>query len=226
MNEGDGPGSASAVDYPVAVRVKPAMEERNRLTAFFRFFLYLPHLILVGAPVAFVSSVSWSTQNGEHWEIGSSGGLVSIVVFFGVMLAWFAILFSGRHPDVFWKLATWYLRWRVKATAYMTLLRDEYPPFGAGDYPADLEVSKPAEPRDRLTVFFRLFLAIPHFLIVGVLGLAWSFTTAVAWAMILFTGRYPKILYGFALGVFAWGVRVEAYVLLLRDEYPPFTLRA
>jgi hypothetical protein len=44
--------------------------------------------------------------------------------------------------------------------------------------------------------------------------------------MILFTGRYPETLYGFAIGVFAWTVRVEAYMLLLRDEYPPFSLRA
>jgi hypothetical protein len=56
--------------------------------------------------------------------------------------------------------------------------------------------------------------------------MAWAFTTAIAWVVILFTGRYPATLYGFAIGVLAWSVRVEAYMLLLRDEYPPFTLRA
>lgn len=224
MDEQSGSEHTERTTYPVDVRVKPAIEDRDRLTAAFRFFLSLPHIILVGAPVAMVSTVSWSTDSGS-WEIGSSGGLVAIVVFLAGLLAWFAILLTGRHPDALWRLARWYMRWRVRATAYMTLLRDEYPPFGEGDYPADLEVSQPDGPRNRLTVFFRLFLAIPHVIVVGLLGVVWSFTTAVAWALILFTGRYPKMLYGFALGVFSWGVRVEAYVLLLRDEYPPFTLR-
>ncbi len=55
--------------------------------------------------------------------------------------------------------------------------------------------------------------------------MAWAFATAVAWAAIILTGRYPETLYGFSLGVLAWATRVEAYMLLLRDEYPPFTLR-
>lgn len=214
------------VDYPVAVRVEPQTEDRDRLTAFFRFFLALPHIILVGAPVAMATGVSWSTENGGGWEYGSNGGLLSLVAFLGAFLAWFALVVAARHPDGLWKLGAWYMRWRVKAAAYLTLLRDEYPPFGEGSYPVDLEIAKPEAPRDRVTVFFRLFLAIPHLFVVAFLGLAWGFTTAVAWAAILLTGRYPRTLYGFAIGVLAWTVRVECYVLLLRDEYPPFTLRA
>jgi hypothetical protein len=123
-------------------------------------------------------------------------------------------------------LAAYYLRWRVHAVAYMTLLRDEYPPFGEGAHSAELSLTMPDKPRDRLTVFFRFFLALPHLFLLWLLSLAWAFTTAIAWLVILVTGRYPATLYGFAIGVFAWSVRVEAYVLLLRDEYPPFTLRA
>jgi hypothetical protein len=84
----------------------------------------------------------------------------------------------------------------------------------------------PDGPRDRLTVAFRFFLAVPHLFVLWLLSMAWAFTTAIAWVVILFTGRYPATLYGFAIGVLAWSVRVEAYMLLLRDEYPPFTLRA
>jgi len=224
MTEQNESGTGS-VDYPVEVRVKPQLEGRDRLTAFFRFFLALPHIILVGAPVASVATWSYSRDHGG-WEVGSSGGLVSAVIAFVVLFAWVYILFMGRTQGQLWRASTWYLRWRVKAIAYMTLLRDEYPPFGEGAYPADLEVSQPTGPRNRLTVFFRILMAIPHLFVLGFLGVAWSFTTAVGRAAILLTGRYPKQLYGFALGVLAWTTRVEAYCLLLRDEYPPFTLRA
>ena len=213
------------VEYPVSVHVTPQLEGRDRLTAAFRFFLALPHIILVGAPVAMATSVSWSTDGG-NWELGSNGGLVSVVVFMVTLAAWLVVVVTARHPDGLWKVGAWYMRWRVKAAAYMTLLRDEYPPFGDGDYPVALELSKPGGPRSRLTVLLRLILAIPHVIAVGVLGLAWAFTTAAAWAWILITGRYPETLYGFALGVLAWSARVECYLLLLRDEYPPFTLRA
>lgn len=73
---------------------------------------------------------------------------------------------------------------------------------------------------------FRLFLVLPHAFVLWFLSVVWAFTTAVAWVVILFTGRYPETLYGFAIGVLAWSMRVEAYTLLLRDEYPPFSLRA
>jgi hypothetical protein len=210
--------------YPVSVHVKPAIEHRNRLTTAFRFFLALPHVILVGAPIASVAAISWNSDRGG-WQLSSSGGLVSAVIMFVVLFAWVAILFTARHPDGLWKLSAWYLRWRVKAIAYLTLLRDEYPPFGEGAYPLELDVSQPTGPRDRLTVFLRILLAVPHLFVLWFLGVAWSFTTALAWVIILFTGRYPELLYGFALGVLSWTTRVEAYVLLLRDEYPPFTLR-
>jgi hypothetical protein len=211
--------------YPVTVSVQPAMEGRNRLTTAFRFFLAIPHLILVGGPVAIMGSMNWGMEGGWSWGSGS-GGIFSIVICLASVIAWFAILFTGRHPDGLWKLASFYLRWRVHAIAYMTLLRDEYPPFGDGAYPVELGLSVPAGPRDRLTVAVRFFLALPHLFVLWLLSLAWAFTTAIAWIVILITGRYPETLYGFAIGVLAWSVRVEAYMLLLVDEYPPFTLRA
>ena len=213
------------IDYPVTVRVEPQMENRNRLTAFFRVFLALPHIILVGAPIALATSVSWSTDNDMGWGWGSGGGVLSAVAGMGALIAWLFIVLAGRHPDGLWRLGAWYMRWRVRAAAYITLLRDDYPPFGDSAYPASVDVARPTGPRDRLTVFFRIFLALPHIFLLWMLGVAWAVTTAVAWVVILFTGRYPETLYGFALGVLAWTARVECYLLLLRDEYPPFTLR-
>jgi hypothetical protein len=217
--------SDQADTYPASIVLPAATEGRNRLTVAFRFFLALPHWILVGGPVAAFSGFAWSDHDGESWGWGSSGGLIGIVVCFTAVIAWFAILLTGRHPDSLWQLQAYYLRWRLRAIAYMTLLRDEYPPFGDDEYPAGLELPQPPGERDRLSVAFRFFLAIPHLILLGLLSIAWALTTAVAWIAILATGRYPETLYGFAIGVLAWDMRVEAYMLLLRDEYPPFTLR-
>ncbi len=212
-------------DYPVAVNVPAALEGRNRLTTAFRFFLALPHLILVGGPVGVILAADWGSESGAHIGYGS-GGVLGLVATLVAVVAWFAIVLVGTFPASLRPFTALYLRWRVRAIAYMTLLRDEYPPFGDGPYPAQLELAWPEGARNRLTVFLRFFLALPHMFLLWLLSLAWAFTTAVAWAAILLTGRYPEPLYGFALGVFAWSVRVEAYMLLVRDEYPPFTLRA
>ena len=215
----------NGIEYPVGVRIEPQLAGRNRVTAFFRFFLALPHIILVGAPIALATGVSWSTEHGGSWEYGSCGGVLSAVAGLGAVVAWFVLVFGGRHPDALWRLGAWYMRWRVRAAAYLTLLRDDYPPFGDGPYPSSIHRERPTGPRDRVTVLLRLLLALPHLFMLWVLGVAWAVTTAVAWVVILFTGRYPETLYGFALGVLSWAARVECYILLLRDEYPPFSLR-
>lgn len=212
--------------YPLTVNVRPAIEGRNRLTTAFRFFLALPHLILVGGPIAVIGTGGWGMgDDGSHLGYGS-GGLVGVVAFFAAVFAWFAILFTGRHPEGLWRLCAFYLRWRVHVVAYLMLMRDEYPPFGEGPYPAGIGLPMPEGERDRLTVAFRVLLALPHIIVLCLLSIAWAFTTAAAWLIILITGRYPEMLYGFAIGVLSWSMRVEAYMLLLRDEYPPFTLRA
>jgi hypothetical protein len=209
--------------YPAGIVLPAATTDRNRLTVAFRFFLALPHFILIGGPIA--GSVGWSTTSGSNWSWGSGYGLLGLAVWCATVFAWFAILITARHPDVLWRFGAYYLRWRVRAIAYMTLLRDEYPPFGDGDYPAELLLERPAGDRDRVTVLLRLLLVIPHIILLALLGALWALSTAIAWIVILVTGRFPETLYGFALGVLAWDIRVEAYVLLLRDEYPPFTLR-
>ena len=211
--------------YPVGIAIPAATQDRNRLTVAFRFFLAIPHIILVGGPVVAITSTAWGSDDGWSLGWGSGTGLLGLVAACVAVIAWFAILFTKEHPHGLWKLAAFYLRWRVRAIAYLTLLRDEYPPFGDDAYPAELVLTRPVEPRDRVTVLLRFFLALPHLFLLWLLGMAWGLTTAVAWVMILLTGEYPETLYGFAIGVFAWSVRVEAYMLLLRDEYPPFTLR-
>lgn len=87
-------------------------------------------------------------------------------------------------------------------------------------------VDTPETARDRVSVAFRIVLAIPHIIALCFLGVAWAVTTIIAWFAILFTGNYPPALERFALGVLRWNIRVEAYMLPLHDVYPPFRLEA
>lgn len=214
----------SAATYPVRIDVPHVTENRNRMTTAFRILLAIPHMILVGGPVATLVSIGWTSETGWTWEWSSGPGALGAVALVAAMISWFAILATTVHPQGLWNLGAFYLRWRVRALAYVTLLRDEFPPFGDGEYPVTLEVVPPVAPRDRVSVGFRVLLAMPHLIALWALGIAWALTTMIAWFVILFTGRYPPSLYAFAAGVLRWGARVEAYLLLLRDEYPPFTL--
>ena len=213
--------------YPVTIDVEPQTSGRNRLTVGFRLILAIPHLILVGAPgfaIGFPSETTSADGTVRH-SGGLGNGVLGVVAFVGAILSWFAIVFTGRHPRGLWDLARFYMRWRANAVAYAALLRDDYPPFGDGPYPVTYEVQYPDQ-RDRLTVGLRLLLVIPHAIVLLILNIAWFLTAIFAWVAILFTGEYPDGLYRFGVGMMRWTLRVETYVLLMRDEYPPFSLQA
>jgi Domain of unknown function (DUF4389) len=213
-----------AATHPVDVEAAPALTHRKRLTVAFRPLLAIPHILFVGGPVAFATSLWWRADHESRFDVGAGAGVLGAVACVITIIAWFAIVFAGQYPEGLWSLAAYYLRWRVRAVAYLTLLRDEYPPFGDDSYPARLMLNAPARSRDRLTVALRPVLAIPHFIVLWFLGIAWGVTTVIAWVSIVITGNYPSALYQFAVGVLRWSTLVEAYVLLLRDEYPPFSL--
>jgi hypothetical protein len=183
------------------------------VTTAFRLILGFPHILIIG---------------GFGFGIGVGGfrgvGALSGAAFTMAVIAWFAIVFTGQHPRGLWEFAAFYMRWRIRAGAYLALLRDDYPPFGDEPYPTTYELAYPAGDRDRLSVGLRLLYVIPHAIVLIFLNLAWFVTSIVAWFAIVFTGAYPEGLYRFAVGVMRWDVRVESYVLLMRDEYPPFTL--
>jgi hypothetical protein len=205
--------------YPVSVSVEPSLTNRNRLTTAFRLILAIPHLILVGGIGLGVAS-----HGDGRMTIGGEGGLLGAVAIFLAIVSWFTLLFAGRHIVGIRQFTSFYLRWRVRALAYFMLLEDAYPPFGDAPYPASIEVADPVAPRDRVTVGVRILLAIPHIIVLFFVLLAWSVTTIVAWFSILFTGTYPKSLYEFGVGALRWRLRVETYMLLMVDEYPPFSL--
>jgi uncharacterized protein DUF4389 len=203
--------------YPVAIDVQPSLANRNRLTAAFRLILAIPHVILVGGVGVSVAG------SGRKGSIGSETGLLGAVAFFLAVISWFTIVFTGQHIIGIRQFTVFYLRWRARAVAYLMLLEDQYPPFGEAPYPATLTIVDPIGPRDRVSVGFRLFLGIPHFIVLVGLVFAWWVTSFVAWLAILITRAYPQGLYDFGVGVLRWLLRVEAYMLLLVDDYPPFS---
>lgn len=207
--------------YPVSVHIERKLTERNRLTTAFRLILAIPHVILVGGVGIGLAS---SNDGNGRTSFGGEAGLLGAVAVFLSILSWFTILFTGKHIIGIRQFTTFYLRWRVRAIAYLMLLEDAYPPFGDAPYPASIDIIEPTAPRNRLTVAFRLLLAIPHVLVLLFVQLAWWLTAIVAWILILLTGEYPRALYEFGVGALRWRLRVEAYLLLLVDQYPPFSL--
>ena len=192
--------------------VAPQADERNRLTVGFRFILAIPHALLVGDP-------------GFGIGIGSGRtGVLGAVADVCALINWFIIVFTGRANKDLINLQQFYLRWRARAFAYEALLRDEYPPFGDGDYPVEAQFPSVSEGRNRWTVGFRFILIIPQIIVLFFILIAWVITGIIGWFAILFTGRYPDGLWKFGEGAMRWVLRVEAYGLLLHDEYPPFSL--
>jgi hypothetical protein len=216
----------SANPHPVTYFVTPQMEGRNRLTCFFRIILAIPHLILVGGPGL---ALGFGTFGGgfsgdEFWFGAGSAGVLGAVAYVMAIISWFAIVITGKQPKGLWDFAGFFLRWRSRAVAYTALLRDEYPPFGDGSYAVDFGIGEFPEARNRWSVGLRIFYLIPHVIVLLFIGIAWVITAIIGWFAILFTGSYPDGLYRFAVGYLRWSLRVEAYALLIHDEYPPFSL--
>jgi len=154
------------------------------------------------------------------------------------IMAFFAILFTGKYPKGLFDFNVGVLRWswRVGFYSYQALATDKYPPFtleSVDDYPADLEVVYPERLSQGLVLVKWWLLAIPHYIIVGLFqggyggrgggGLV-SILAIIAAIILLFTGKYNKDIFNFVIGMNRWSYRLMAYVSLMTDEYPPFRL--
>ena len=152
------------------------------------------------------------------------------------VIAFFAILFTGKYPRGLFDFNVGVLRWswRVGFYSYQALGTDKYPPFtleSVDDYPADLQVEYPENLSQGLVLVKWWLLAIPHLIIVSLCGggggesAGLVFILAIVAAVILlFTGKYPKDIFNLVIGMNRWSYRVYAYVALMTDEYPPFRL--
>lgn len=219
-----GAGAPSSFgSYPVRIegRLDPGL---SRWQWLLKWLLGLPHYVLLGFLwVAFL--------------------LLTIVAFF-------AILFTGRYPKAIFDFNVGVLRWswRVGFYSYGALGTDQYPPFTLADveYPARFDVEYPGQLSRGLVLVKWWLLAIPHYLIVGLFtsGLVWwttdigedgnavldsgggliSILVLIAGLILLFSARYPQGLFDLIMGLQRWVFRVVAYAALMRDEYPPFRL--
>lgn len=176
-------------------------------------------------------------------------GLLWLPFVLTTVIAWFAILITGRYPRPLFAFTVGFLRWawRVGFYAYSALGTDVYPPFSLQrtDHPADFDVAYPERLSRGLVLVKSWLLALPHLLVVGILtgGAAWGYgwwrddagtagagisllglLVLVAAVVLLFTGRYQRPLFDLIMGLNRWTFRVAAYVSLMRDEYPPFRL--
>ena len=206
--------------YPVQFSVAYPDRPLNRATTFFRLFAVIPIAIVLGAVDG--SQVSAWTANGQTSSIVAGAGGV---LFVGPLLM---ILFRQKYPR-------WWFDWNLelqrfanRVGIYVFLMDDTYP---STDEEQSVRLDYPypdvAHDLTRWMPLVKWFLAIPHYIVLLILGIGAGFAVLIAWFAILFTGRYPRGLFTYVEGVLRWGNRVTAYSLtLVTDVYPPFRLGA
>jgi len=200
-------------DYPAALEIDYPDGARDWFTVLLRPLLVVPIAIvlaLVSGPGGHGREQSWSP---------AAGGIL-------ILATALMLVFRQKYPG-------WWFDWNVALTAfglrvmaYLALLRDEYPSTDE-EQAVHLEIGYPDAKVDlnRWLPLVKWFLAIPHFIVLGVLGVAAVVCVIIAWFAILVGGRYPRSLFDFVVGVLRWWVRVAAYAILLTtDRYPPFRL--
>jgi hypothetical protein len=155
-------------------------------------------------------------------------GYVAEVV---LIICFFAVLFTRRIPDGLFNFQVMTQRYSWRAASYAMFMRESYPPFDfttadidPGGDPAVVGVAHPGQV-NRWLPLVKWLLAIPHYIVLAVLGIVAIVVLIVAWFAVIITGRYPEGIRDYLVGVGRWSWRVWAYVLLLRDEYPPFSLK-
>ena len=203
--------------YPVQFDVEYQDRDLDRLTTALRIIVAIPILIVAGA----VGGHENSYQAGEHtWVVASGAG--GLLVFAPLLM----IVFRQKYPR-------WWFDWNLelqrlsnRVGAYLALMDDRYPSTDE-QQSVSLDFPYPDVQRDlnRWLPLVKWFLAIPHYILLAFLWLGAIFAVIFAWFAILFTGRYPRGLFDFVVGVFRWTNRVIGYAfILVTDEYPPFRL--
>lgn len=204
------------IDYP---------EKLDRFTTFFRLIWVIPIVIVASILSATSSStVTVITDTGEILgKATSSGGGILGALFGATVLM---IVFRQRYPRWWFDFAKEFTRFEARIIAYMSLLTDQYPAT-EDEQAVHLDIDFPNVEQDlnRWLPLIKWFLAIPHYFVLAFLFLGAFFAVLFAWFAVLFTGKYPRGLFDYVVGVGRWGLRVQSYAMLLvTDDYPPFSL--
>jgi hypothetical protein len=171
--------------------------ERNRLTVFFRLLLVIPLLL-------------WLTIWG-------------IAAYLSAIVAWFAGLVMGQLPEGLHNFLAAFIRFETHVSAYFSIAANPYPSFtGTPGYPIDVDIA-PASPQSRLTIFFRILLAIPAFIVLYVLGLVAQVVSVLAWFYALFTGRMNRGMRDLLAYWLRYQAQTYGYVMFLTGRYPSFS---
>ncbi|MCH7610002.1 MAG: DUF4389 domain-containing protein [Chloroflexi bacterium] len=207
------------VDYP---------EKLDRLTTFFRIIWIIPIAIILSlisdagqtvTNTVFLNEAGEVTRTTQRTAGGLASGLSAVTALM--------ILFRQRYPRWWFDFSRELTRFGARVNAYAALLTDQYPST-VEEQSVHLEIDYPDVKRDlnRWLPLVKWFLAIPHYIVLLILVPLAVFAVLFAWFAILFTGRYPRGLFDFVVGVGRWGLRVGAYAfLLVTDQYPPFSMR-
>jgi len=234
------PGFRGAPGYSVDIEIDPP-ERQGRWGGFFRLILALPALLLAsslgggfssGSPGQSSSSWSWSSGDEEYaaWFVFSAGGAASAAA----LLAWFAILARGSAPRGLRDLTTFAIGYGAQAGGYLLLLTPRYPtsnPKLAQAYadlpphPIRIVVTDGLE-RPRLTVLFRLLLAIPHLVWLALWSVVAFLAVIAAWFAALVMGRIPLALHRFLAAYVRYATHVIAFLYVVGRRFPGFTGRA
>jgi hypothetical protein len=205
-------------EYPVQFSVEYPDRNLDRATTAFRILVAIPILIVLAA---IEGGGGWGGANGGNgaWIAAGGGG----TLFFPVLLM---IVFRQKYPRWWYDWNLELLRLENRVFVYLGLMDDRYPSTDERQS-VSLEFPYPDAKQglNRWLPLVKWFLAIPHYIVLIFLGLAAIVCVIIAWFAILFTGRYPKGLFDFVVGVMRWGNRVSAYAfVLVTDQYPPFRL--
>ena len=201
--------------YPLTLDVDYPDRPLNRMTNAFRIVMLVPIAIVLAALTALGASAS----------DGDSAGLVAVggLLFLPPLLM---IVFRGKYPRWWFDWNVELMRFTNRVYAYGALLSDRYPSTDEQQYvKLELEYPDAREDLSRWLPLVKWFLAIPHYVVLAVLSIGALFAVVAAWFSILFTGRYPRALFDYVVGVMRWSNRVSAYAFVLAtDKYPPFRL--
>jgi hypothetical protein len=205
-----------AVDYP---------EKLDRFTTIFRLIWIIPiAIILLLISTSASSTVTTVKETGETLsQVTTTGGGIAGGLAVATALM---IVFRQRYPRWWFDFARELTRFATRVGTYLVLLTDRYPST-VEEQSVHLEIDYPDVEQDlnRWLPLVKWLLAIPHYIVLAVLALVAIFAVVIAWFAILFTGRYPRALFDYVVGVARWWLRVDGYAfLLITDKYPPFSL--